>query len=68
MVTRVFECQCGQIARSKFEYDRHPRSKDCAPGVRTPVKSELEVKPEEPVDRDPSTTKYPRIDPREVWK
>lgn len=61
----MFECECGQIARSAFAFDGHPRSRDC--GLRTKVKSDLEAKPEER-ERDPSVTKYPRIDPREEWK
>lgn len=64
----MFECQCGQIARSRFEFDRHPRSRDCGQGVREPAKAELEARPAEPAERDPGVTKYPKIDPREDFK
>lgn len=67
MEKRLFECQCGQIARSLFEYNRHPRSADCGVGVRVPVKAVLEERPEVK-ERDPAVTKYPRIDPGEVFK
>lgn len=61
----MFECMCGQIARSLVAYNGHPRSRDC--GDRVPVKAELEERPEEK-ERDPSTTKYPRIDAAEKFK
>lgn len=56
---------CGQAARSVFEFNRHPASRDC--GAREAV-GEAEPRPAEPTERDPATTKYPRLDPREVWK
>lgn len=65
MGTGMFECKCGQIARSQFAYDGHPRSRDC--GDRVPVKAELEARPETK-ESSPSITKYERIDPREEWK
>lgn len=61
----MFKCACGQIARSKFEFDRHPSSALCQ---KTPVEATLEDRPDDSAEVRPEKVKYPRLDPREVWK
>lgn len=61
----MFECKCGQIARSQFEFDRHPRGRFCD---ATPVRAELEERPEEFEEKSGNITRYPKVRKEEVFK
>lgn len=61
----MFECACGQIARSRKAFDTHPRGRYCEP---LPVKQDLEERPVEFDDRQPEVTRYPKIGKDEVFK
>jgi len=61
----VFECACGQVARSAFEFERHPKGRFCE---KDPVRAELEARPVEEEGRSGNITRYPKINRNEEWK
>lgn len=67
----MFECRCGQIARSLFEIERHPLGRDCGldqNGDFDLVKADLEERPRETDEKSGNVTFYPKVNKDEVFK